>query len=266
MMTRTSPGPTAPSTRSVASTSSIISSVVWTLRMSREDTPHDRASRRRTSTNGVSAMIGTSGRAWEMRRAEAPDSVNATIARAPSACPAAEAAVEIASENPTPTRSGRRRRVSSTRTARSARSAIRAITSTASAGYRPVGAELAQEVQHLRDVGHRLHERDGDEVDAVLEAEAEVLAVLVGEARDRERHARERDPLVVADAPAHDDPTAHLLWRGLFHQELDHSVVHPDRVARVHVREVLGVIQRRALRRAHHGLRAERERLAGLQE
>src|SRR3989441_3640399 len=121
MMTRTSPGPTAPSPRSVASTSSIISSVVWTLRMSREDTPHDRASRRRTSTNGVSAMIGTSGRAWEMRRAEAPDSVNATIARAPSACPAAEAAVEIASENPTPTRSGRRRRVSSTRTARSAR-------------------------------------------------------------------------------------------------------------------------------------------------
>src|SRR5206468_3506411 len=122
----------------LASPSSIISSVVWTLRMSREDTPHDRASRRRTSTNGVSAMIGTSGRAWEMRRAEAPDSVNATIARAPSACPAAEAAVEIASENPTPTRSGRRRRVSSTRTARSARSAIRAITSTASAGYRPV--------------------------------------------------------------------------------------------------------------------------------
>src|SRR5206468_3986225 len=206
--------------------------------MSREDTPHHRASRRWTSTNGVSAMIGTSGRAWEMRRAEAPDSVNATIARAPSACAAAEAAVEIASENPTPTRSWRRRRVSSTRTARSARSAMRAITSTASARYRPVavsaesmiasapskmavelgddrhvGAELAQEVPHLPDVGRRPYEREGDEVDGVLEAEAEVLAVLVGQARNRERHTRERDPLVVADAAPHDYPAAHLLRR-----------------------------------------------------
>src|SRR5881296_1600719 len=128
---------------------------------------------------------------------------------------------------------------------------------------RHVGTELAQEVPHLPDVGRRSYERDGDEVNGVLEAEAEVLAVLVGEARNRERHMRERDPLVIADAPPHDDPAAHLLRRCLFHLELDHAVVHPDLVARADVREVLGVVQRRALRGAHHGLRAERERLAG---
>src|SRR2546430_3075565 len=50
-----------------------------------------------------------------------------------------------------------------------------------------------------------IYERDGDEVHAVREAETEVLAVLVGEARDGQRHARERNPLVIAEAPADDD-------------------------------------------------------------
>ena len=123
---------TDPSRSSVASTSSIISSVVWTLRMSRESTPHDRASRRWTSTNGVSAMIGTLGRAREMRRAEEPDCVNATIACAPSACAAWEAASESASGKPT-SWSGRRG-ASLASTSRSARTATRAMTSTASDG------------------------------------------------------------------------------------------------------------------------------------
>src|SRR2546430_8467857 len=109
-----------------------------------------------------------------------------------------------------------------------------------------------------------IYERDGDEVHAVREAEPEVLAVLVGEARDGQRHARERNPLVIAEAPADDDAATYLLGRRLLDAELDHPVVHPDLVARMHVREVLGVVQRRALRRAHDGLRAERENLAGL--
>src|SRR5262249_44794364 len=57
MITSTSLTRTLASPRSVASTSSIISSVVSTLRMSRDDTPQDSARRRWTSTNGVSAMI-----------------------------------------------------------------------------------------------------------------------------------------------------------------------------------------------------------------
>ena len=69
--------------------------------MSRDTTPHDSASRRCTSTNGVSAMIGTPGRSWEMRRAENPDSVNATMARGVEhERRASRAASEIASWKP----------------------------------------------------------------------------------------------------------------------------------------------------------------------
>src|SRR5207253_4586715 len=128
MMTITSLGCTAPSLNRVASTSSIMSSVVSTFRISREVTPHDSASRRCTSMKGVSAMIGTLGRAWEMSRAEKPDSVNATIARALRTCAAVAAVSEMASAKLAP---GRRRRSRSTdRTASSARSATRAITAT----------------------------------------------------------------------------------------------------------------------------------------
>ncbi len=77
-------------------------------------------------------MIGTLGRAWEMSRAEKPDSVNATIARALSTCAAVAATSEMASGK---FASGRRRRSRSRdSTAPSARSATRAITATASWG------------------------------------------------------------------------------------------------------------------------------------
>ena len=79
-------------------------------------------------------MIATSGRSWEMRRAEKPDWVNATIARAPSTRAADAAASETASGKPTPTRSCRRQRISDFSAACSARSAMRAITATASTG------------------------------------------------------------------------------------------------------------------------------------
>jgi hypothetical protein len=132
MMTMTSLGRTTPSPSRLASTSSIISSVVPTFRMSREVTPHESASRRWTSTNGVSARIGTLGRACEMSRAEKPDSVNATTARALRTCAAVAAASEIASAKLEP--GVRRRSRSRVSTAPSARSATRAITATASCG------------------------------------------------------------------------------------------------------------------------------------
>ena len=110
MMTRTSPGRTVPSASSVASTSASIASVVSAFRTRREATPHESARRRRAPGEGVSAMIGTSGRSLEIRRAENPDSVNATIARASSAWAAVAAASAIASGKParrSPRRAGR---------------------------------------------------------------------------------------------------------------------------------------------------------------
>ena len=77
-------------------------------------------------------MIGTSGRSWDMSRAENPDCVNATITLAPRSRAAWRAASEIASGKPTT--AGRRRAGSGDRTAPSARSAMRAIVWTASAG------------------------------------------------------------------------------------------------------------------------------------
>jgi hypothetical protein len=81
-------------------------------------------------------MMGTSGRSCEMRRAENPDCVKATMARAFSTRAAVAAASEMASGKPTPS-GGRGRRRSTAlalSTARSARAATRAIISTASAG------------------------------------------------------------------------------------------------------------------------------------
>jgi len=135
MITSTSSARTVPSPSSVASISSTISSVVSTLRMSREVTPHVRASRRCTAAKGVKAMIGVAGRSWEMSRAENPDCVKATMARASSARAALAAASDTASGKPTGARFSRRRRVGSCVSAAcSARSAMRAMTSTASAG------------------------------------------------------------------------------------------------------------------------------------
>ncbi len=100
MITITSLFRTVPSPSSVASTSSTISSVVSTLCTSREETPQKSPRRRCTSEYGVSAMIGTSGRSWEMRRALKPDWVKATMALAWSSRAAWQAASATASGKP----------------------------------------------------------------------------------------------------------------------------------------------------------------------
>jgi hypothetical protein len=56
---------------------------------------------------------------------------------------------------------------------------------------RQLGGLATQERPDLVDVVGRPHERDGDEVDPVAEAEAQVLAVFVRQARYRQRHARQ---------------------------------------------------------------------------
>ena len=74
-----------------------------------------------------------------------------------------------------------------------------------------VGALGPQEAPHFLDVAGRAHERDRDEVDALPEAEFQIFAVLVGQAGHRQRHVRQREPLVVADAPTGHHPAPDLV-------------------------------------------------------
>src|SRR5205823_11228840 len=93
----------------------------------------------------------------------------------------------------------------------------------------------------------------------------EVFDVLVGETRGRQIDVRQRDPLVVADAPAGDDDAAHLVGRRGLDAQLDHAVVHPDLVTGLDPLEVLRRRDENALARAYARPPAERERPAGLE-
>ena len=130
---------------------------------------------------------------------------------------------------------------------------------------RQVGALLTQERTHLVDVGGRAHERHGDVIDTLAEPEAQVLAILRRQARHRQGDARQREPLVVADAPADHHTTADLVRRRRLDAELDHPVVHPDLVAGPQVSEVLGMRDRGPLGGALDRARREREGPAGLE-
>ena len=130
---------------------------------------------------------------------------------------------------------------------------------------RQIGALVAQEFPHLADVGRGANERDGDEIDALTDAEAEILAVLLGQTRDGQRHARERNALVVADAPAGDDPAAHGIRGRLLHAELDHPVIHPDLVTRLQLGQILGMGDAGAVGRPHDQAGGQREHPVGLE-
>ena len=56
-----------------------------------------------------------------------------------------------------------------------------------------LGAPLGQEVAQQRDVGHLAHERQCEEVDALLKADGGVGAVLLGEGREVHLHAGQVD-------------------------------------------------------------------------
>src|SRR6202022_4261088 len=122
---------------------------------------------------------------------------------------------------------------------------------------------VVEELAHLLDVGGRAHERDRDVVDALLDAEAEILAILRGQAGHRHCQPRERDALVVGDHAARDDPAADLAAVDRLHRELDHAVVHPHRITRPEGGEELGVVERAARGGALDLARGQREGLAG---
>src|SRR5207253_2143189 len=80
-------------------------------------------------------------------------------------------------------------------------------------------------------VGGGAHEGHGDEVDAFVDSEAEVLTVLRRETGHRQRDVGKRDALVIADAPSRDHAAAHRRGRRVLDLQLNHPVVHPDLVA-----------------------------------
>ncbi len=125
--------------------------------------------------------------------------------------------------------------------------------------------QLAQEGPHLLDVGRRADERHGHEVDALLDPEAQIRAILLGQARRGKRHARHGHALVIAEAPAHQDPAADLASIHRLDPQLHEAVVHEDLVARAHLTQRLGGHDRGALDRPHHGLRRQGEEGAGLE-
>ena len=79
-----------------------------------------------------------------------------------------------------------------------------------------VRAGLLEQRAKVADVGRRADEGERDEVDSRLERPVEVVHVLAGQRRDRERDAREVDALVRRDGAADDDgalarPLCHLV-------------------------------------------------------
>ena len=119
---------------------------------------------------------------------------------------------------------------------------------------RNVGALVVEELPHFLDVGGGADEGDRHVVHRLLDAEAQILPVLLGQARHRHRQPRERHPLVIA-TPRRPTTTrhSHLAVLHLLHDELDHPVVHPDRIAGPQRREELGMVQRAARGGALHG-------------
>src|SRR5205807_1980559 len=216
MITTVSPAHTVPSPSSVASASSIISSVVSTFRQSRELTPHESPSRRWTSTRGVRAMIGTSGRSWDMSRAENPDCVNATMTLAPRSSAAWRAASDIASGKPTTAgrhlatavAPGHPGPADAGEDAREGREHLGPLELRHGRDARTLVPEKGLD---LLDVGPRADVGARDEVDAGLDAEPQVGLVLRRQTGLRDRHTGQEDPLVVADDPARGHPAAHLV-------------------------------------------------------
>jgi hypothetical protein len=128
-----------------------------------------------------------------------------------------------------------------------------------------VGPELVDDLPDLEEVGRRPHERDPDVVDAVPEAELEVLAVLRGEDRQPDRRARKVHALVVADHAARGDATHDVLAPHLLDVQRDPAVVDQDAIPDLHVLPEAAVGDARPLGRPLHRLRRQGEPVAAAQ-
>ena len=95
--------------------------------------------------------------------------------------------------------------------------------------------------------------------------EAQVGSILLGEARERHRHVRDRHALVIADAPAHQNTAADLGPVHLLHDELDEPVVHEDLITGPDLLQALRRDDGGALAGAHRWLSSEREGRAWLE-
>ena len=75
------------------------------------------------------------------------------------------------------------------------------------------------------DVGRRAHKRQGDQVHAQVQCELQIGNVLLGQRRNRDCHARHRQPFVVADGSALGDGAHHVGSVDVLNDQSDLAVV-----------------------------------------
>ena len=108
-------------------------------------------------------------------------------------------------------------------------------------GVRRAGPHGFPQRQHVL---RRLHEGEGDEVDPLLQAEAQVLEVPGGGGVGGQGQVREVHPLVREDEPAGDHPAGQAAFLDTFRRELDVPVVQQDARSRGDVPQQVGVPHR----------------------
>ena len=84
------------------------------------------------------------------------------------------------------------------------------------------------------DVVGRLHEAEGHEIDAEMQAEPQVGGVLLGDGRGRQRHARGIDALLLPERAAGHDRGDDFIVAQLLHPQLDAPVVQQQPIAAAH--------------------------------
>ena len=90
--------------------------------------------------------------------------------------------------------------------------------------HRSVAAVANNDLLHHIHIGRRAHERDCHCIDAMGEAELEILTIFFGHGGNRQRGAGEIDALVLADKSAIQNVAEHIFAAHGAHAEFDQTV------------------------------------------
>ena len=130
---------------------------------------------------------------------------------------------------------------------------------------RDVGVALGESLDHRLEVLGRADERDGEQVDLVVDREVDPAQVVGAGGRHARAAARQVDALVGGDATARLDHAADLLAVDLERAQAHPAVGQEDRIALVHCRGEAVPADREQFARADRALRRRQgELLAGL--
>jgi len=121
------------------------------------------------------------------------------------------------------------------------------------------------DVARLLDILRALHERQADVVGAVLQRERQILAVLLGQRRDRQHHVRHVDPLAVRQRAADGDFGFQMVLAHMRHPQPQLAVVEQQRSADRGGGDDLRMRQVHPAHVARRGIEVEPERMPGLQ-